>query len=223
MRILAVGRNIIYVVLIIAGLAAVLMKPFYEVMILKKMLARVTADTRIAEVLVTAQHYDSTTKKNSTTIKFVEFAGSKPLAPRYFTFPDNLIQFQSLVIRFDDVFVEHADALRGKSVYFFWKVFMLDGKNTVAYELNSADAATEGYKIYTSRNPFEAALWRRFWRFAKEQDSRRQEGIKNVQVEAPGTRFIPGMLYTLKIEHDGGIRIDSSVLPEILRGELIPG
>ena len=39
---------------------------------------------------------------------------------------------------------------------------------------------------------------------------------------APGTKFVPGKLYTIKIEHDGGLRIDVSPLPEILAGEKIP-
>ena len=44
-------------------------------------------------------------------------------------------------------------------------------------------------------------------------------GIKNAQIEAPGTKFIKGILYTLKIEHDGGLRIDAQPLPKILQGE----
>jgi hypothetical protein len=34
--------------------------------------------------------------------------------------------------------------------------------------------------------------------------------------------FVPGTLYTIKIEHDGGMRIDTQSLPVILRGERIP-
>jgi len=34
--------------------------------------------------------------------------------------------------------------------------------------------------------------------------------------------FTPGILYTIKIEHDGGLRIDASQLSPILRGETIP-
>jgi hypothetical protein len=34
-------------------------------------------------------------------------------------------------------------------------------------------------------------------------------GIKNAQIEAPGTKFVPGLIYTIKIEHDGGLRIDA--------------
>ena len=46
-------------------------------------------------------------------------------------------------------------------------------------------------------------------------------GVKNVQIEAPGTMFIPGYLYTIRIEHSGGLRIDINPLPEILKGEKI--
>ena len=48
-----------------------------------------------------------------------------------------------------------------------------------------------------------------------------KNSIKNTQIEAPGTMFIPGMLYTIKIEHDGGMRIDATKIPDILKGEKI--
>ncbi len=35
----------------------------------------------------------------------------------------------------------------------------------------------------------------------------------------PGSLFLPEYLYTLKIEHDGGLRIDSRLVSNILRGE----
>ena len=45
---------------------------------------------------------------------------------------------------------------------------------------------------------------------------------KNAQIEAPGTKFVPGTLYTIKIEHGGGMRIDAEPLAPILKGERIP-
>jgi len=48
-------------------------------------------------------------------------------------------------------------------------------------------------------------------------------GVKNAQIEAPGAMFVPGVLYTIKIEHNGGLRIDASELSPIMRGETIPG
>jgi len=191
--------------------------------ILKEVISRLEADSRIAEALVTNVYFDETSKKTHTTIKFLEYdSKGKPLTPMYFTFPGNIIQFQSLVVRFDDIFVRNKDALKGKSAYLFWKVFMLDGRNTMEYEITKLNQIPAGYKIQGKDDPFEKKLWEKFWSYALDPKESKKIGIKNAQIEAPGTMFIPGTLYTIKIEHDGGIRIDAAPLPEIIKGERIP-
>ncbi|MEK7849759.1 MAG: hypothetical protein AAB213_02925 [Candidatus Omnitrophota bacterium] len=191
--------------------------------VLKQVIARLEADSRIAEVLVTNVHFDERTGKEWTTIKFLEYGTDGAQMPlKYFTFSGNIIQFQSLVIRFDDSYIIRNDSLRGKSIYLFWKVFMLDAANTQEFEITKADRIPEGYKIGSINHPFEEKLWQKFWKYALEPDQARKMGIKNAQIEAPGTMFVPGTLYTIKIEHDGGMRIDTRSLPAILRGERIP-
>ncbi|MFH1678236.1 MAG: hypothetical protein ABH914_01265 [Candidatus Omnitrophota bacterium] len=191
---------------------------------IKEVVARLEADSRIAQILVTNVSYDEASGKNLTTIKFLEYDTKKrPLNPKYFTFPGNIIQFQSLVVRFDDLYVRKKDLLRGRSAYLFWKVFMLDGANTIEQEITKLNQIPPGYKIENINNPFEEKLWREFWKYALNPKEAKKIGIKNAQIEAPGVMFIPGTLYTIKIEHDGGIRIDSQPLPDILKGERIPG
>ncbi|MFH1339301.1 MAG: hypothetical protein ABIH40_05620 [Candidatus Omnitrophota bacterium] len=191
--------------------------------ILKEVIYRLEADSRIAEALVTDVSADERTGKNLTTIKFLEYdTKGRPLKPKYFTFPGNIIQFQSLVIRFDDLYIRKKDLLRGRSAYLFWKAFMLDGANTVEYEITRVNHIPQGYMIESANSPFEERLWKRFWEYALNPEEAKRMGVKNAQIEAPGTMFIPGTLYTIKIEHDGGIRIDTRTLPAILRGEKIP-
>lgn len=191
--------------------------------ILKEIISRLEADSRIAEVLVTGVNYDEKSKKTYTTIKFLEYdTNNNPLKPKYFTFSGNIIQFQSLVIRFDDIHIRKGDGLRGKSAYIFWKIFMLDGPNTEEHEITKLNEIPMGYKLEKEAYSFEEKLWKKFWAYALHPEDSRKAGIKNVQIEAPGTMFIPGMLYTLRIEHDGGIRIDVAKLPHILRGETVP-
>ncbi|MBF0252471.1 MAG: hypothetical protein HQL29_01515 [Candidatus Omnitrophica bacterium] len=218
--------KIIFTVLIIVA-AGVFGKYFidqiYEGRVLKQVIKRLEADSRVAEVLVTNVQFDENEKKLKTTIKFLEYDSlNKPLVPRYFTFSGNIIQFQSLVIRFDDVHIRTADKLKGKSVYLFWKVFMLDGKNTQEYNITSPNSVPSGYEVIGAKNEFEKKLWEQFWQYALNNTDAKKEGIKNAQIEAPGTMFVPGMIYTIKIEHDGGMRIDASPLPNILKGEKIP-
>ena len=207
------------------GLAAyhLCLRYLYENKILKEIIARLEADSRVAEVLVTGVNYDEKTGKNYTSIKFLEYdVDGKPLAPKYFTFSGNIIQFQSLVIRFDDIYIRQADRLRGKSAYIFWKVFMLDGKNTEEFEINKMYTIADGYKIHGLNDPFESRVWKNFWIYALNPQRAKRSGVKNAQIEAPGTMFVPGYLYTIKIEHDGGLRIDAAPLSTILRGENIP-
>ncbi|MBU4332917.1 MAG: hypothetical protein KKD07_00575, partial [Candidatus Omnitrophica bacterium] len=65
----------------------------------------------------------------------------------------------------------------------------------------------------------EAEIWREFWDYALNSKKAISKGIKNAQIEAPGTKFVKGIIYTLKIEHDGGIRIDAQEIPKVLIGE----
>jgi hypothetical protein len=195
---------------------------FRENALLKKVIQRLEADSRVAEVLVTGVQYDEAAQKTYTTIKFLEYdAQGHPLSPLYFTFSGNIIQFQSLVIRFDDVHVRRGDSLKGKSAYLFWKVFMLDGGNTQEFEITKVNEIPQGYKVPQETSAFEREIWGRFWDYALHSDQAPEKHIKNAQIEAPGTMFIPGVLYTINIEHDGGLRIDSTPLSPILKGEEI--
>ena len=197
-------------------------KNYRENQLLKKIIERLSADSRAAEILVSDVKFDPKTQKNYTTIKFLEYDTKlKALAPKYFTFSGNIIQFQSMVIRFDDFYVQKAHPLKGKSAYIFMKAFILTDKGAEVAEINKINAIPSGYHVESARNSFEAKLWQRFWDYALSPQQAKRIGVKNAQIEAPGTKFIPGMLYTIKIEHDGGLRIDTQPLPNILKGEKI--
>lgn len=219
-------RQILYGVLsvsIVLGGFLFVRGRFMENKVLKQVIERLQADSRVAEVLVTNVQYDENDKSLKTTIKFLEYdVKGHALTPKYFTFSGNIIQFQSLVIRFDDQHIRQADKLRNKSVYLFWKVFMLDGANTQEYDIATSAEVPGGYRVDAEASHYEKKVWARFWRYALDGKEASQEGIKNAQIEAPGTMFVPGMLYTIKIEHDGGLRIGSTPLPSILKGEKIP-
>ncbi len=209
--IFAIGNGIVWIA-----------KRLEEREILKKVIERLSAESRIGEVLVTKSIFNEQTKSVETTIKFLEYdAHGKPLLPRYFTFHGNIIQFQSLVIRFQDRLVAAGDKLRGKSAYLFLKVFMLDGAHTQVFDLAPVDQIPLGYKVPGLQNEFESKLWKEFWKYALDPAKRDLAGIKNAQIEAPGSLFLPGTIYTIKIEHDGGMRIDAAPVPEVLKGEKI--
>jgi len=212
----------LFIVFCFIMLAFWLIWHFNQEQVYQQMLIRLQAESRAAQVLVTAVNYDEALHRDMTTIKFVEQdSAGQPMAPKYFTFSGNLIQFQSLVVRFEDKFVAAGDRFRGKSVYLFWKAFVLDGPRTQEFPITQINEIPGGYKIPGKAGGFENRFWKDFWRFAFDEEKARNAGIKSVQIEAPGVVFIPGYLYTIHIEHDGGLRIDAKPVEPILRGERI--
>ncbi|MDD5348497.1 MAG: peptide-methionine (R)-S-oxide reductase, partial [Candidatus Omnitrophica bacterium] len=189
-----------------------------RIRVLEKVIERLSADSRAAEIVVS----DTASRPGEklTTIKFVEYdTRGVPLEPRYFTFSTDIIQFQSLVIRFDDFYIRKGHPLKGKSAYLFMKAFALTDTGAEQFAITKIDEVPAGYRAQKTVSRFERRLWQRFWQYALEPREAKKSGIKNAQIEAPGTRFVPGLIYTLKIEHDGGLRIDAREMPGILRGE----
>jgi hypothetical protein len=192
----------------------------YRNHILNEMIKRLRADSRVAEVLVTQQ--EKRGDQLRTTLKFLEYDSlGRPLSPRYFTLNGDLIQFQALVIRFDDKSVMAGVPFKGKSASIFTKIFVLGNspEETQVFEINKCYDVPSGYRIGARQTFFERLLWIQFWEYALDENVAHAAGVKNAQIEAPGTRFVPGRLYTVKIEHDGGLRIDSEELPPVLAGE----
>jgi len=214
--------TIIIAAVAIFAVAFYVAKSQIENRLLKKVIERLTADSRVAEVIVSDVKHDLKNKKTYTTIKFLEYDTKlNPLEPKYFTFSGNVIQFQSMVIRFDDFYVKKGHPLKGKSAYLFMKAFMLINTGAETFEITKINEIPSGYEVVDVKNAFEKKLWKKFWEYALDPEKAGKLGIKNAQIEAPGTKFIPGMIYTIKIEHDGGLRIDVKRVDSILKNEKI--
>ena len=193
-------------------------KFFSEFLMFRQIIRNLKAESRIAEVLVTDSSIDEYTRKYTTTIKFLEYdVKGRPMKAKFFTFKGNLIQFQTLVVRFDDKYIEEGHRMKGKSIYLFLKAFVLDGANTQEFQITPVNEVPDGYRVGDPPSPFEKEIWRKFWKYALFPDERAKVGVKNAQIEAPGSVFVPGTIYTLMIEHRGGIRIDTRPIPEILQ------
>lgn len=203
----------------VAGLSFVFFK-VRDWMTLTKVIHNLTAQTRVAEVLVTESRLNELTQGYTTTIKFLEYdVQGESLKPKYFTFEGNQIQFQSLVVRFDDQYVERGHSLKGKSIHLFLKAFVLDNDKAQTFEITPINEVPGGYQVHKKVSRFEKMLWQHFWKYALDPAQRMRLGVKNAQLEAPGSVFVPGTIYTLLIEHDGGLRIDTRPIPKILEGE----
>lgn len=194
-----------------------------QVEVLKRVIGRLTAEDRVAEVLVLKQRTDDSGQPTHLRLKILEYGPQgKPLQPVFCDFSlNNIIHFEALVIRLNDELVMGG---KGKSIHFFRRAFALDdnGQRYESCDINKPMEIPGGYSLgdrdtYVSAT--ERKLWRKFWRYALDQERRRADGVKNAQIEAPATRFVPGKIYSLVLEHDGGLTISARDVPAILRGE----
>lgn len=193
-----------------------------EIERLTEVVGRLTAETRIAQVLVTDHARSPETGLRETTIKFVELdRQGKPLKPRFFTVDGDVIYFDSLVIKFDHEYVEQGEALRGKSVSLFRRIFSERQKPEDGFPMDdSGEGVPDIYRVDPTPSPFEVDLWKNFWRYATDPEEARRLGVRVIQGEAVYQRFIKGNLYTLSLDHDGGLNINVEPIPSILMDEM---
>ena len=191
--------------------------------VLRQMIVRLTAEERVAEVWAERRGQDERGRPR-LRLKILEYDTSgKALEPVYCEFSANdVIHFEALVIRLDDEVVMEG---KGKSIHLFRRAFALDdsGNTYQSCDLNRPLEVPGGYRISGDRfaEEVQRRYWERFWMYALDEKSRAADRVKNAQIEAPGSRFLPEKIYRLILERDGGLRIEARDIPEILKGESI--
>lgn len=194
-----------------------------EIERLNAVVERLEASTRIAQVVVDEQTVNPDTGALETTLKFMEIdRQDRPLPPRIFNVKGDVIYFDALVIKFERDYIERGEALRGRSIHLFRRVF---GETQAPEDglLIDGDPSESGiprlYRVDADPSDFEKELWHDFWRYATDPKAAHEKGVRVVQGEAVYTRFVKENLYTLTLDHDGGINIEVEPIPSILRDD----
>lgn len=195
-----------------------------EIQELKIVVDRLEAETRVAEILVTEQGRNAETGRLETTIKFLELdRNGEPLSPRHFTVEGDIIYFDSLVIKFDHNYVERGEALRGKSISLFRRIFGEHQKPNEGFPIDEGSdrgSVPDIFRVNSQPTAFEVELWKEFWRYAVDPKEAKRKGVRIIQGEAVYTRFIPNNIYIITLDHAGGINIKVEPVRQILRDEM---
>lgn len=191
--------------------------------VLRRMVERLTAEDRVAEVWVESRQSDTPGRPGRIRLKILEYdAAGKALQPVHCEFSLNdVIHFEALVIRLNDDLVMGGN---GKSIHLFRRAFALDnsGNTYESCDINRPLEIPGGYRLPDSDRfvgDVQQKYWRSFWQYALDEKSRQAAGVKNAQIEAPATRLLSDKIYRLVLERDGGLRIEASDIPAILKGE----
>jgi hypothetical protein len=187
---------------------------------LKQIVQRLTSERRVADVLVTDQR--TILGESHTSIVFVEYdAHGTALPARRFTLVGRMIHLDALVIKFDGRFVAENDPLRGHSIALFTRIY---GDAQAPQSALPVDEPGTVPVVYRRRDrsvdDFEKKLWDGFWRLAEDADYRASMGVRVAQGEGIWRPFEPGRLYTISLESNGGLNIQSEPLKGVYREAL---
>ena len=167
---------------------------------------------RLARIEVLAQGAPSEAPERvRTTVRFTELgADGESLAPgRELTLEGTTIYVESLVIQFEDRYVEQGDALRGTSLCLFRRLFGENQSPSAGVPLDGAGQQPLVYGGDTTPNPVHRALWERFWDYANDPALAKELGVRALQGEAPFIEARVGKSYRLELRAAGGLVIEA--------------
>lgn len=177
---------------------------------LEKFVSRLTAEKRVADIIVTDQQAKAG-QIDSTTLMFIEYGrDGQRLPPRFYTIRGNTAHIDAMVIKFDRDYLEHNDPLRGHSLVLLHRLYGDYQAPADGYRIDEPGRPPVVYRDETISKEgaaFEAELWKNFWQLADDPKLREEKGVRIVQGEGPWTRFYPDRVYNLSSEADGGLNI----------------
>lgn len=117
------------------------------------------------------------------------------------------IYFDTLIISFDDTYVENADPLRGKSLLFFRRIFSEETPAKDGVYLNPSGEEPLSYAARTAKNDFERRLWEEFWTLSNDEALAQERGIRAIHGKAPFLAVQPGKVYEITLRSTGDLEI----------------
>jgi len=148
-----------------------------------------------------------------TTFRFTEIDndGRPVSAARQYTVPGQEVYFDTMVIKFDDHFVEAGDPLKGRALMLFRRVFSSVMKPEEGFVIDVEGQAPESYAEQQAPNAFERELWRRFWELANNEELARKHGVRAIHGDAPYTRLELDRVYEVNLRSTGEVVITPGV------------
>lgn len=188
--------------------------------VLTRVVQRLSDEKRVAEVLVTDQQTVDGVLR--TTLLFVESdRNGEPLAPKSFVIEGEQAHIDAMVIKFERDFVSAADPLKGHSIALFTRIYGDKQTPANAFPIDDPGKIPAIYRDADPRvSQFEQDLWKSFWQLAENEQLRKEKGVRIANGQGLWGPFQPDKLYTITLESDGGLNINSEPLKGIYREAL---
>ena len=144
-----------------------------------------------------------------TTIRFTETDSTgKPISvSRELTLPGQEVYFDTLVIKFDDHFIEQSDPLKGQALMLFRRIFSSTQRPEDGFVIDADGQTPEIYAERQAPNEFEKEIWKRFWELANDEKLAREHGVRAIHGDAPYMRLEPDRVYEVLLRSTGEVII----------------
>jgi len=142
-------------------------------------------------------------------VRFTELnaQGDSVGEPRELSLDGDEIYVDALVIKFEDTFVTAGDALKGKALLLFRRIFTDRGRPADGEVLDREGQIPQSYAAERAPTAFERELWARFWELANDPEEAQRRGVRALHGEAVSTRLRKDRAYTITLRSTGELTI----------------
>jgi hypothetical protein len=137
----------------------------------------------------------------------VDDAGKPVNASWELTLPGQEVYFDTLVIKFDDHFVEQGDPIKGSALMLFRRIFSSTMRAEDGFVIDKEGQAPEVYAERQKPSEFEKDLWKRFWDLANDEKLAKERGVRAIHGDAPYMRLEPDRVYEICLRSTGEVII----------------
>jgi hypothetical protein len=110
---------------------------------------------------------------------------------------------KSLMIKFEDHFVEQSDPLKGEAIMIFRRIFSNTMRPEDGFVIDKEGQPPEIYAARQAPNAFEKDLWKRFWEIANDERLAKEYGVRAIHGDAPYMRLEPDRVYEIVLRSTG--------------------
>jgi hypothetical protein len=144
-----------------------------------------------------------------TRLRFSELdSQGNPIGePREFSVTGDEVYVDTLVIKFEDEFVTAGDALKGRSLLLFRRIFGDRLRPVDAQVLDREGQMPQAYAAEKAPSAFERELWQQFWMLANDPAEAKRRGIRALHGEAVSTKLRKAGVYAVTFRSTGELSI----------------
>ena len=120
------------------------------------------------------------------------------------------VYVDTLVIKFEDEFVTAGDALKGRSLLLFRRIFGDRHRPVDAHVLDREGQVPHAYAAEKAPSAFERELWQQFWNLANDPAEAKRRGVRALHGEAVSTKLRKDGIYAVTFRSTGELAIQPS-------------